>query len=209
MKDMWNARYSEPEYAYGTEPNAFFREILSTLRPGRILLPAEGEGRNAVFAASIGWDVHAFDFSEEGRKKALALSAERNAPIRYDIADFEEIDLPDRYFDAAGLFFVHLPPAPRKLAHAACSSALREGGMLILEAFSKQQLDLGTGGPKDERLLYSLEDLKDDFPTIEFEVFERRTVDLGEGRFHRGEADVVRLAGIARHAAARKSAVSG
>lgn len=46
--------------AYGTEPNAFFKAQLDQLTPGRLLLPAEGEGRNAVYAAKKGWEVAAF-----------------------------------------------------------------------------------------------------------------------------------------------------
>lgn len=52
MKEMWDKRYGNTEYAYGEEPNAFFKKTLDKLDlKGSILLPAEGEGRNAVYAA--------------------------------------------------------------------------------------------------------------------------------------------------------------
>ena len=74
MLAHWNDRYSNPEYAYGTAPNEWFKEQLTHLPgKGRILLPAEGEGRNAVFAAKQGWEVSAFDPSEAGREKALPI----------------------------------------------------------------------------------------------------------------------------------------
>ena len=63
MKDFWNERYGAPEYAYGTEPNVFFKQELDGLKPGRLLLPAEGEGRNGVYAAEKGWSVSAYDWS--------------------------------------------------------------------------------------------------------------------------------------------------
>jgi hypothetical protein len=48
MKEFWNERYANEEYAYGEEPNEFFKQELARLQPGRILLPADGEGRNGV-----------------------------------------------------------------------------------------------------------------------------------------------------------------
>ena len=78
---MWNSRYSAEEYAYGEEPNAFIKQQLDNLIPGKILFPAEGEGRNAVYAAKLGWNVEAFDLSTEGREKALSLAAQNGVDI--------------------------------------------------------------------------------------------------------------------------------
>ncbi|HRP00579.1 MAG TPA: hypothetical protein PLN54_14190, partial [Flavobacteriales bacterium] len=68
MKEFWDERYGAEEYAYGTAPNAWFAEQLKGLMPGSLLLPAEGEGRNAVPAARLGWKVTAFDLSERSLK---------------------------------------------------------------------------------------------------------------------------------------------
>lgn len=57
MKDFWYERFSENIYIYGLHPNAFFKQELLKISSGKILLPAEGEGRNAIFAAQKGWDV--------------------------------------------------------------------------------------------------------------------------------------------------------
>lgn len=78
MAEFWDTRFAEPVYAYGTEPNRFFKEQLLKLSPGKILFPAEGEGRNAVYAAKQGFDVYAFDYSKEGQRKARLLAAESN-----------------------------------------------------------------------------------------------------------------------------------
>jgi len=58
----WDQRYSSETYAYGKNANAFFAAQLEHMNPGRLLLPDEGEGRNAVYAAGLGWAVEAFDF---------------------------------------------------------------------------------------------------------------------------------------------------
>ncbi len=55
--EFWDIRYSDSEYAYGTEPNVYFKSFIDTHSSGKILLPGEGEGRNAVYAAVKGWEV--------------------------------------------------------------------------------------------------------------------------------------------------------
>ena len=81
MKEFWNERYYENGYAYGEEANIFFKEELLKLKPGNILLPAEGEGRNAVFAAKQGWEVEAFDISDVGKEKAIQLARKNGVNI--------------------------------------------------------------------------------------------------------------------------------
>ncbi|EMO25801.1 thiopurine S-methyltransferase domain protein [Leptospira interrogans serovar Bataviae str. HAI135] len=71
--DRWNERYSKEEFAFGEQPNEYLKEQLEKLEIGKILFPAEGEGRNAVFAAKLGWNVSAFDISVEGKRKRFNL----------------------------------------------------------------------------------------------------------------------------------------
>lgn len=85
MKDFWNTRYKEEAYAYGTTPNGFFKENIEKLSVGKILLPAEGESKNAVFAARKGWDVKAFDFSEEAKNKTLKFAQDHEISLNYEI----------------------------------------------------------------------------------------------------------------------------
>ena len=79
--DRWNERYKKEEFAYGQQPNNYLKEQLGKLSAGTILFPAEGEGRNAVFAAKLGWTVSAFDISVEGKKKASRLAEANNVTI--------------------------------------------------------------------------------------------------------------------------------
>ena len=77
MKEMWNQRYAEHELVYGEAPNTFLKAFIDREEPGSILLPAEGEGRNAVYAASMGWEVFAMDFSTVAQEKALRRARQR------------------------------------------------------------------------------------------------------------------------------------
>lgn len=117
MQEFWNDRYSIGEMVYGTKPNEFFREQLKERNPGRLLLPAEGEGRNAVHAALEGWDVLAFDFSEAGRSKALQLADQRGVKIDYKLAEANQYAGEPESFDAIALIYAHFPPALRQDIH--------------------------------------------------------------------------------------------
>ncbi len=193
MKEHWDERYSATDYIYGTNPNLWFRDKLLQLTPGSLLLPAEGEGRNAVFAAKNGWKVLAFDQSTEGRKKALRLADREGVRIEYHISNLNEFDDIGMTFDAIALIFVHLPPEVRELVHRHLTGFLKPGGFLILEAFTDEQLKNTSGGPKTPLLLYNAEIIERDFNQLRFIDFTASAVILDEGPLHRGEAHVVRL----------------
>ena len=198
MKEFWNQRYGEAAYAYGKSPNAFLREQLKGIRPGKALFPAEGEGRNAVFAASMGWEIRAFDYSEAGRLKAEALAIEKGVKINYEICEIEQFPFPEAAFDMIGLFFAHLPPPTRQWLHRQAVRSLKPGGQAILEAFSKQQLGLPSGGPKREDLLFSIPELEEDFAGLDIHLLEETKTILSEGPYHTGPARVIRLLGVRR-----------
>lgn len=196
MIDFWNNRYGADEYAYGTIPNEFLKEQLVGLNPGHILFPAEGEGRNAVYAAKQGWQASAFDMSEAGKEKALRLAQSQDVAIKYDIANLMEFDFGVEKYDAISFVYVHMDPETRSLIHLKATAALKVGGRIILEAFSKNQLGKDSGGPKNIDWLFSQEQLALDFKSLSIEILEETTTQLTEGPFHHGEAEVVRLVAI-------------
>ena len=196
MNSFWNERYAVDAYVYGTEPNDFFKEELEKLTPGKILFPAEGEGRNAVFAATMGWEVTAFDSSTEGKKKAKKLAEVNGVNIQYEINDYDNIQFEPASFDCLVLIYAHMHPLKRKEYHKKLISFLKPGGKLILEGFSKKQIQNNTGGPRDVNMLFSTEELKSDFDGMARLSVEEITIILKEGQFHDGKADVIRIVGI-------------
>ena len=203
MKEMWDARYSVEGYAYGTEPNEYLRQVLEGLEPGRLLLPGEGEGRNAVYAAGLGWKVSAFDLSGVGKEKAMRLAAERGVEIDYRQAGFGQEDYEAGSFDAAGLIYVHAHPLKQGEYHARINRYLKKGGLVILEGFSVNNLDhvgkgLNNGGPKDKAMLFTVERIRRDFPGYEILELREESVPHDEGAFHQGTASVIRFTGRKR-----------
>jgi len=191
---FWNERYSQHETVYGDLPNRFFKSFIDSNEPGSILLPAEGEGRNALYAASKGWKVYAFDQSEIVRDKTMRKAFERGLDVKYDIVNIEDFDSSEQY-DAIALIYVHLEPLLRKKFHRELVKSLKPGGKLVLEAFNPHQRDHDSGGPKDVSMLYDTEMLKEDFSELIIDQDESLEIVLNEGPFHQGTAEVVRFRG--------------
>lgn len=200
MKKKWNERYSSEKYAYGTAPNAFLKTVLESHNiTGKILFPAEGEGRNAVFAAEKGLNVTAFDISEKGKEKALQLAQSKNVTINYKVGDFLAMDFSNN-FNAVALIYAHFPPHLSPVYHKKITQLLDKNGWIIIEGFSKNNLSLREknpkiGGPDNIEMLYSKERLQKDFPDFKIIQLKEVTTELKEGLYHNGMAKVIRFIG--------------
>ena len=192
MQEYWNQRYKDNEIVYGYEPNEFLKEFIDKNKPGTILFPAEGEGRNSIYAAQKGWTATAFDFSEVAKEKALQMAAQKNLTINYTIDGLDTYQAPEQ-FNAIALIYVHMPPALRTAVHNKMIQALKPGGYLVLEAFSKSQLGKQSGGPTDINLLFDTDTLSSDFATLDIIQLESIETTLKEGPYHEGPASIVRL----------------
>lgn len=198
--NRWNERFGKEEFAYGEEPNNYLKEQLQTLSPGAILFPAEGEGRNAVFAARLGWTVSAFDISVEGKKKALKLAEANGVKIDYQLGEIENLNYKPEQFDAIALIYAHFPADIKSLYHKTLDKYLRKGGLIIFEAFSKKHIEYikkneAVGGPKDIDMLFSREEIKSDFSNYEIIELSEMEIELKEGLFHNGTGSVIRFLG--------------
>ncbi len=198
MKEFWNERYKRGDYAYGKDPNEYLKEKIKELQPGRILFPAEGEGRNAVFAAKQGWEVSAFDISTEGRKKALRLAKEEGVEIDFKASDLQSLSFKKEEFDAIGLIYAHFSPQERKEFFSSIHEYLKEGGKVIFEGFGLkhpqyQEKNPAVGGPKEEQMLFSEKEIRKTFEKLHFTEFYKGEVELREGEFHKGTGWVIRF----------------
>ncbi|MEJ2105060.1 MAG: class I SAM-dependent methyltransferase [Ignavibacteriaceae bacterium] len=193
---FWDERYSSEEYVYGTEPNKFFKEQIDNIRStGRLLLPGEGEGRNAVYAAKCGWSVDAFDQSNQAKSKALQLADKNGVRINYQVNDLNEFSPQKNYYDAVAIVYVHLAAEYRKNFNRKLIDALKVNGRIIIELFSKDQFGKTSGGPQDLNMLYSLDEIKNDFCSFKTILLKEEIINIEEGEKHKGEASVIRFVG--------------
>jgi SAM-dependent methyltransferase len=192
---FWDDRYGTDQYMYGTEPNDFLRQNIDSLPPGSVLCLADGEGRNSVFIASTGRAVWSVDLSTRGPQKAMRLAAERNVVIHAETADLATFDLGIDRWDAIVSIFAHMPQSVRIDLHTRVISALKPGGVFLLEAYTPSQVGRGTGGPQDASLTMQLHDLRTELSPLSFEFAQEIERNVVEGTGHTGKASVVQVIG--------------
>lgn len=194
---FWDQMFTGEEYRYGKEPNAFVAVQLPrhVQQGGRVLCVGDGEGRNGVWCASQGFNTVAMEPSSAGVARIQALAAEKGVTLTVMQDLMPSSQLTPGSYDAVVLSFIHVPPAARPAFHAACVTALRPGGVIVLEAFTPAQIHNArkSGGPTVLDMMFTTELLAADFAALEVVLLEERTVVLNEGPGHAGEADVVRL----------------
>jgi SAM-dependent methyltransferase len=194
--NRWDERYKTNEWVFGTNPNDFLRSVTPQLPPGRALSLGEGEGRNAVFLAERGWDVTAVDMSRVGLEKAEVLAAERGVRIQPVVADLNTYTVEPEAWDVITLIWLHMPPDLREHVHSMAAQGLRRGGAVVLEAYTPDQREYGTGGPSDRKMLYRAEMLLRDFSGLRPVICTETVREISEGAGHAGQGAVVQFLAV-------------
>ena len=70
---------------------------------------------------------------------------------------------------------------------------MKPSGLIIFEAFHKNQLNYSSGGPKDLDMLFSAEELEKEFEGLKIQKLEDKIIELNEGLYHQGKGHVVRM----------------
>ncbi len=200
---MWNERYNEAEYVFGTEPNDFLRQIFENIPAGgKVLCLAEGEGRNAVFLAEQGYKVTAMDLSEVGLNKALKLASDKGVDIKIEVADLADYQFGEAQWDGIVSIWAHLPESVRQYVHAQITPALKPAGVFILEAYTEQQLTMeAVGGPPatQKERFESLAILRTELADLEEVIGTEKLRMISEGKRHQGLSAVVQYLGQKKH----------
>jgi SAM-dependent methyltransferase len=193
---MWDERFSEPGFAYGTDPNGFLVSVTARIPRGRVMCLAEGEGRNAVYLASLGFDVTAIDTSAVALEKARCLARERGVTVTTINADLAQFDIEPCAWQGIVSIFCHLPPVVRAAIHERCLRGLTPGGAFVLEGFTQRQLEHRTGGPRSRELLMDLDIIRQELPGLRFEIAREIEREVIEGKYHTGTAAVVQILAV-------------
>ena len=190
---FWNDRYAVADHVYGEAPNAFVAEVARHIPAGPVLCLAEGEGRNAVYLATLGHRVTAVDQSEVGLAKACRLADAHGVIITTVAADLSDYVIEVGAWAGIIAIFAHLPPVARCRIHRDATAGLMPGGVFILEAYTPSQLAFDTGGPKAPELLMTLAELRGELSGLEFEIARELERDVTEGAYHTGRGAVVQI----------------
>ena len=193
---MWNERYAKTEFAYGKEANDFLKETIHQKATGKVLCLAEGQGRNAVYLAGLGYEVTSVDLSEVGLQRTKELANEKGVEVATVQADLGEYKYGDSQWDGIVCIFGHFPPQVRKHVLGQLYGGLKKGGFLLMEVYSTDQLGYGTGGPKEISMLYTLNELETMLGSSwDFEVLHQTEREINEGEYHNGKSSVIQVFG--------------
>ena len=141
--EMWDERFSSDEYAYGKEANIWLSERVSQIDPppnNRALFPADGEGRNAVWAARIGWNSEVFDLSVVGKQKCHLLAQEHAVTVDYEVDDLALRAFPQQSYDLIACSWFHTPSEIRKVHMPRMLHSLKSGGHFVMEGYHTSQM---------------------------------------------------------------------
>jgi SAM-dependent methyltransferase len=176
--EAWDERYAGSELVWSATPNQFVAEALAEKEPGRALDLAAGEGRNALWLASLGWDVTAVDFSQVALDKGRAVeqSVHPKLPITWVRADVTSWS-PDGAYDLVVVAYLQLPGDQRREAVRRAFGALRTRGELFWVAHDSTNLVEGTGGPQDPDVLCTADEVLSDLGGERFEVIRAERVE--------------------------------
>ena len=191
-QQMWDERFSQPGPVYGQSPNAYLQAQAFRLRPGmKVLVPGDGYGRNGLWLAKQGLQVHTVDLSPVGVERSRTAARAAGLSMTIEVGDLSTWSWPVEQFDAVVSIFLHLPPQLRTKINSSMLGALKSGGIVIIEAFTPAQLRHSSGGPKEVQLLSTADILRQDFAIAEMLELEETEIQLDEGHGHRGTAAVV------------------
>ncbi|MBU3066187.1 class I SAM-dependent methyltransferase [Nocardia sp. NEAU-G5] len=194
----WDARYAKSELVWGAPPNATVVEHVYGLERRIVLRPdapgqepptlpraldlACGEGRNALWLATHGWQVHAMDFSQVGIDKARTVAARLSRTVRgrltWQCADATDLTAAGVTgpFELVLIVFLHLPAPQRRELVQRAAQMLTPGGTLLMLGHDTINLTEGFGGPQDPEILFTPQDVVEDLsaaPDMHIRVADR------------------------------------
>lgn len=194
-KKMWDERYSQNDFVYGEKPNEYFQKTLDEIKHGKLFMPGDGEGRNSIYAAKKGWEVTSVDFSSFAIEKAKHYAEHEKVSVEFINEDLSKYNYPEEYFDAVGIIFFHLQSPEKEIIHENIAKSIKKGGMIIAEVFSNNQLQHGSGGPRNKNALYTIEEIAEYYKDFDHIELLEAQIELKESKFHWGPASVIRLFG--------------
>ncbi len=194
---MWDERYAEPGFLFGTEPAQFLLGQKKWLQAGqKALAVADGEGRNSVYLAHKGLNVTATDSSEVALKKARGLAKSRNVEVNYQLAGLEEWNWEANTYDLVAAIFIQFAgPDFREQIFSGLQKTLKPGGILLLHGYTPKQIEFGTGGPPFVENMYTKEMLQSAFGNMEILHLKAYEREVDEGRGHSGMSALIDLVG--------------
>lgn len=140
--DFWNDVFRN-DSGFEKQPNQFLVDVTKGVKPGAALDLAMGQGRNALYLASIGWKVTGIDFAEEGVKIARTEAEKRKLSMTSVMADIDTWDFGTNRWDLISMIY---PGENHEPWIEKSKVALKKNGLFVLEFFAGDPADPAEGG---------------------------------------------------------------
>lgn len=193
---FWSDRYANAEgFLFGEAPSVFPTAHAHHLPGnGTVLAVADGEGRNGVWLAEQGHDVHAIDGSTVALEKSRGLAERRGVALRHEHIDLTNWDWPEASYDSVVAIFIQFAdPEFRAEIFANMQRAVKPGGVILLHGYRPEQVDYGTGGPPNRAHMYDAALLRDAFGEFEILHLAEYDTEVSEGAGHSGMSALIDL----------------
>ena len=174
QREDWDRRYAAVENLWATKPNRFLVAEVADLPPGHALDLACGEGQNAIWLATLGWEVTGVDYSEVAIAKARARAERDGVNAAFTCADLVEYEPSAAAYDLVLVMYLHISSRERGSVHAKAARAVAPGGTFLLIGHDLANTTDGVGGPSDPDLLYTADEIVAELPGLKVE--KARTV---------------------------------
>ncbi|MHB8450987.1 MAG: class I SAM-dependent methyltransferase [Mycobacteriales bacterium] len=207
----WDRRYADRERMWSGKPNGALVAEVADLTPGRVLDVGCGEGADAIWLASLGWDVTALDVSAVALKRAAGHARDAGHAIRWVHAGIAEAMLPPASFDLVSAQYPALLRTPDATAERALLAAVAPGGVLLIvhhAGMDTQQAHDSGFDPADYVWPSMVAALLNDEWEVELDEQRPRIApDSGAGAHHTDDL-VLRARQRRRHPSARSQAAT-
>jgi cyclopropane fatty-acyl-phospholipid synthase-like methyltransferase len=181
-KEWWEARYATREWLYGKEPSRFLVENQHLLRKGKLLDLGMGEGRNAVYLASKGFQVEGVDFVDKALQRAQQLARDCGLQVNAQNKDIDMLLLPLMVYDT--VLIADYKPSLRFLKDV--NRGLVQGGVIVVDAFTSEQVkftNAGGQGPKVELFeTFGPNEVLHNLKNVHVVFYQEREVEPGRHR---------------------------
>jgi SAM-dependent methyltransferase len=173
QREDWDERYASVENLWAVKPNRFLVAEVAELPAGHALDLACGEGQNAIWLATLGWDVVGVDYSEVAITKARARARRDGVRVDFRCDDLVSYVPEEGAFDLVLILYLHIPLADRRGVLHRAATAVAPGGTFLLVGHDSKNLTEGVGGPSDPTILHTPEDIARELSGLEIEKAER------------------------------------
>lgn len=194
---QWDRVYGDDDFVYGLTPNDFLRAVTANSRPSKpvkALLPGDGEGRNAVYLASLGYKTTSVDLSQIGMTKANCFAEVQGYQIETLVGDVLAEPWEDRKFELVVVCFLHMPGIEQNIEMLkTVTKALAPGGVFVFEGYHVDQPNYKTGGPPFDDWLFTVELISQSLTDLEIVINQEVERHVLEGAKHTGLAKTVQV----------------